>query len=114
MLQHYQFFSELLDTVGLAACLYDEDARAVLWNQNFLAFFPEHAEGIFAGEPYRENLLRFYRGRLAEKDLPDIDRYVADGIARHLGQSRPYSFEHHGVWLRVSCLHMPGVGRLRI
>jgi diguanylate cyclase (GGDEF)-like protein/PAS domain S-box-containing protein len=111
---HFQFFASLLDTLNIGACLYDEADRAVLWNRSFFRFFPEHAGHIHEGEPYRENLLRFYRGRLSGAALDDIERYVTDGIARHHQQTRPYSFEHRGMWLRVSSLKMPKIGRLRV
>lgn len=111
---HYRFFASLLDTLNIAACLYDERDNAVLWNQAFFRFFPEHQGHIHEGEPYRDNLLRFYRVRLTAAEMGDIDRYVSEGIARHRQQTRPFSFEHRGLWLRVSSLHMAAVGRLRI
>lgn len=114
MVQHYRFFAELLDTLGIAACLYDEQHQARVWNQSFFTFFPEHEGAIFNGEPYSENLRRFYLARLDAEDLLDIDRYIRDGVARHASQTRPFSFEHRGVWIRVSCTPIPGVGRFRI
>lgn len=117
MLKHaaaLSLFAELLDTLGIAACLYDDQHQARIWNHSFFTFFPEHEGAIFDGEPYNENLRRFYLARLDAEDLPDIDRYIRDGVARHASQTRPFSFEHHGVWLRVNCMLMPSIGRLRI
>jgi len=106
--------SEMLDTLGIAVCAFDDEDRALLWNRSFLRFFPEHEGKVHAGEPYADNLRRFYLGRLDAAELPHIDRYIADGIARHRRQSLPFEFQHRGQWLRVASLPVPGVGRVRI
>ena len=67
-----------------------------------------------AGEHYSQNLRRFYQGRLDADEMPHIERYVADGVARHQQQTVPYEFRHYGRWLRVASLPLPGVGRMRI
>jgi len=95
-------------------CAFDEDDRTLLWNRAFLRFFPEHADHVHPGEPYRDNLRRFYQGRLDAAEMPSIDRYIEEGIARHRGQHRPYTFKHRGDWLRVASLPVPGVGRVRV
>lgn len=64
-------------------------------------FFPEHAGHVHPGEPYRDNLLRFYRGRLS-RELANIERYIAEGIERHRTQTRPFVFSHLGRRLRVA------------
>jgi diguanylate cyclase (GGDEF)-like protein len=105
---------ETLDEMGLAMCVLDPEEAALAWNRTFLRFFPEHAAAIHVGEPYRENLRRFYAGRLAESELDHLDRYIADGVARHRAQQRPFSFEHRGRGLQVGCVDLPGVGRMRL
>lgn len=105
--------AEALDGLGLAVYVLDEDDRSVLWNRTFLHFFPEHADRIHAGEPYRENLRRFYDVRLRGAERASLERFVEEGIARNRAQTRPFSFEHHGRRLHAASLPMPGIGRLR-
>jgi signal transduction histidine kinase/CheY-like chemotaxis protein len=104
----------MLDSLGVAVCLLDPQDRAILWNGTFLRFFPEHDGHIRTGEPYVENLRRFYLSRLDEAEREHIDRYIADGLARHRSQQQPFEFAHRGRWLRVASLAMPRVGRMRI
>ncbi len=110
----YGLMAELLDSLNVGVCVFDTEDRTVLWNRAFLRCFPEHDGAVHAGEPYRANLERFYRGRLDADELPAIERYIADGIARHRMQSRPFVFEHRGQWLRVASLPLPGGGRIRV
>ncbi|MBC7484203.1 MAG: PAS-domain containing protein [Rhizobacter sp.] len=109
-----QTIASTLDGIDVAMCAFDHEDRTLLWNRAFLRFFPEHADHVYAGEPYRHNLRRFYEGRLAVDELPSIDRYIDEGIARHRGQHRPYTFRHRGVWLQVASLALPDVGRVRV
>ena len=110
----YGLMAELLDSLNIAVCLFDGDDRSVLWNRTFLRLFPEHDGALHEGEHYSANLYRFYRARLGAEELPHIDRYVADGVARHQAQARPFVFEHHGQWLRVGSQALPVGGRIRI
>jgi diguanylate cyclase (GGDEF)-like protein/PAS domain S-box-containing protein len=110
----FRFFGRLLDTLNIALCLYDGNDNALLWNSAFFKFFPEHAGHIHAGEHYSDNLRRFYKSRLDAGQLRDIERYVEEGVARHRAQSMPYMFQHRGLWLKVSSLPVPGVGRIRV
>lgn len=110
----YRFISTLLDGVDIALCLFDDDDRALVWNACFLRFFPEHAGHVQVGEPYRENLRRFYDARLSPDERRHLDRYVEEGIARHRTQSRPFVFTHRGRRLRVASLPTPQGGRLRV
>ncbi|UFN49954.1 response regulator [Roseomonas sp. OT10] len=105
--------ADMLDGLEVAAYLLDDSDRAVLWNRTFLRFFPEHDGRVSVGEPYAENLRRFYSGRLEPGEMGRLEQYVADGIARHRAQDRPFCFSHHGRWLLAACLSMPGVGRMR-
>ena len=102
-----------LDGLDIAMCVFDQDDRALLWNRAFLRYFPEHAEHVHVGEPYRDNLRRFFRLRLDPGEWGDIERFVEDGVARHHAQHRPYTFKHRGAWLQVASQPLPGVGRLR-
>ncbi|HEV7456563.1 MAG TPA: ATP-binding protein [Roseococcus sp.] len=106
--------ARLLDSMGLAMCLFDSRHRTRLWNDSFLRFFPEHAGHIYPGEPYAENLRRFYVTRLSEAEAVHIDRHIADGILRHERQSWPFEFTHRGRRLRVAVLPMADGGRLRL
>lgn len=106
--------AEALEGLDIAACLFDESDRALLWNRSFLRFFPEHARHIRVGEPYAVNLRRFYEGRLDAREMPSIERYIAEGLARHRAQQRPFAFEHGGRQLCVASLPLPGVGRIRL
>lgn len=98
----YRLTAALLDSLGIALCVFDRQHRTVLWNQCFLEFFPEHEGQVHVGEPYADNLRRFYRRRLAPQDQQYLERYVSDGVARHASQGRPYVFQHLGRWLRVA------------
>lgn len=104
----------MLDGLGVALCLFDEDDRTLLWNAVFVRFFPEHAGHVQVGEPYAANLRRFYMGRLDADEQAHVERYIAAGLARHRDQSQPYEFEHRGQRLRVASLPLPGVGRMRL
>ena len=110
----YGVMAELLDSLNVAVCVFDGGDRTMLWNRAFLRCFPEHDGAVHEGEPYRANLERFYRARLDADELPEIERYIADGLARHRMQSRPFVFEHRGQWLRVASLPLPGGGRIRV
>ncbi|QRG08522.1 diguanylate cyclase [Xanthobacter dioxanivorans] len=110
----YGFFGTILDSLDMAVCLFDAEDHTLLWNDTFLRFFPEHAGHVYAGEPYRENLRRFYDARLAGEERRNIDRYIEEGIARHRAQSRPFVFLHLGRRLRVASLPTPDGHRLRI
>jgi diguanylate cyclase (GGDEF)-like protein len=117
MLSPHPFLRSLaasLDDVGVGCCAFDEADCTLLWNRAFLRFFPEHADRVHAGEPYRANLHRFYAGRLSADEMPSIERYVEEGVARHRAQQRPYAFEHLGRHFRVSMLAWPGVARIRL
>ncbi|MDF1484692.1 diguanylate cyclase [Ramlibacter sp. H39-3-26] len=113
-MEEYRLTATLLDTLGIAMCVFDAQDCSVLWNQSFLRFFPEHDGHVYAGEPYGENLRRFYRSRLPPEELVNIERYVADGVQRNRTQTRPFVFQHRGRWFRVSSVPEPGGGRLRI
>ncbi len=103
-----------LDGLGVAMCVFDDSDCTVLWNRTFLKFFPEHAAHVHAGEPYVDNLRRFYRERLGANEMPSIERYVQQGLERHRTQQRPFSFEHRGTLLQVTSFPVPGAGRVRM
>ncbi len=103
-----------MDELGFAALALDAAHRTIRWNEEFLDLFPEHAGCISPGEPYEENLRRFYRGRLDAAEMSQIERYVADGVERHRRQVAPFEFLHRNQWLRVEVLPLPGDARLRI
>ncbi len=103
-----------LDGLETGLCAFDDLDRTLCWNRTFLRFFPEHDGQMHAGEPYADNLRRFYACRLGPDEAPNTERYVSEGIARHRSQRAPYDFFHHGKWLRVASLPIPGVGRVRV
>ena len=105
---------ETLEGLNVAMCVFDNEDRTLLWNRAFLRLFPEHADDINAGEPYRLNLRRFYATRLSDSEMPSIERYIDEGIARHRQQERPFSFMHQGELVQVSSLPLDGLGRVRI
>lgn len=105
---------EALDSLGIACCLFDPSDATLLWNRTFVRFFPEHADAIHVGEPYAENLRRFYGKRLDAREKPAIERYIAEGVARHRTQQQPIVFSHGGRQLRVASLPLQGVGRIRL
>jgi diguanylate cyclase (GGDEF)-like protein len=105
---------EALDSLNVAAYLLDESERAVLWNRSFMRLFPEHEAHMHPREPYRENLRRFYEGRLQGDERAEIERYIEAGLERNRHQSRPFTFQHRGRSLRVASLALPGLGRIRL
>ena len=109
-----RYLHDSLDMLGIAACEYDARLEAVSWNSTFLQFFPEDEGAIYAGEPYADNLVRFYRGRLSPEEMPEIERYIADGVARHENQTQPFEFIHNGRRLRASSFRAPNGARVRL
>jgi diguanylate cyclase (GGDEF)-like protein/PAS domain S-box-containing protein len=107
-------FGQVLDGVDIGLCAFDVEDRALAWNRTFLEFFPEHAGRIHAGEPYADNLRRFYAVRLQGDEASRLERYVAEGIERHRAQQRPYEFDHRGRRVRVSSLGLGPLGRVRV
>jgi len=103
-----------LDGLHIALCVFDDHDNTILWNKAFFAVFPEHSGKVFKGEPYAENLRRFYTGRLGEAELPNVDFYIEAGIARHREQDRPFSFEHHGRHIDASSIRLSGGRRVRV
>lgn len=106
--------AETLDSLEVAVCVFDDAMAALLWNRRFLDFFPEHAAHIHVGEAYALNLRRFYQGRLGASEMPEIERYIREGVSRHQAQQRPFRFEHRGRQLEVAALALPGIGSMRI
>src|SRR5574343_72355 len=88
--------ADLLDGVDIGLCAFDDDDRVLVANRTFFVLFPEHQGACRPGEHYRENLRRFYRGRLKPEELGHLDEYVEAGLQRHRGQTRPYVFDHRG------------------
>ncbi|RCW70345.1 PAS domain S-box-containing protein/diguanylate cyclase (GGDEF)-like protein [Pseudorhodoferax soli] len=107
-------FGAALDGLEVAYCAFDSADRTLAWNATFLEIFPEHDGKIHAGEPYAENLRRFYAGRLTEPERVHIGRYIEEGLARHRAQRRPYEFDHRDARVRVSSLEMGRFGRVRV
>jgi diguanylate cyclase (GGDEF)-like protein/PAS domain S-box-containing protein len=103
-----------LDDIDVALCAFDEHDRVLAWNDTFLEFFPEHAGHVEVGEPYADNLRRFYTVRLSADELPHLHRYVREGLERHRTQRRPYEFDHRGYRLRVSAIELDDRGRIRV
>lgn len=110
----YRLSASLLDSLGIGMCVFDAANRTVLWNDHFLKFFPEHAGWVHPGEPYAENLRRFYRLRLSPDDLVHIDRYIDDGIRRHMEQTQSFVFLHRGRKLRAAVAVQANGDRVRI
>ena len=100
-MSNYTRTASLLDSLTIGMCVFDAQDRTVLWSEHFLRFFPEHADHIHSGEPYQQNLRRFYRVRLPAEPQASIDRYVQHGIKRHRSQVGAYMFTHRGRQLRV-------------
>jgi signal transduction histidine kinase len=111
---HHRAYADLLDGLEIGCCVFDANDCALAWNETFFRFFPEHRNGVHIGEPYADNLRRFYAGRLAPQEMPFLERYVADGIERHHAQVRPFVFEHLGRHLQVNALDVGDGVRARI
>jgi diguanylate cyclase (GGDEF)-like protein len=105
---------QALDALEVAMCVFDDGDRAVLWNAQFLDFFPEHEGHIHLGEHYADNLRRFYRCRLSDAELPELEHYVREGVARHHAQLLPFDFDHRGFRVRASSVQAGPLGRVRV
>lgn len=103
-----------LDQLEVAVCIFDAKDRTLLWNDTFLQFFPEHAGHVHAGEDYRENLRRFYLRRLPEAELPNMGRYIEEGLQRHHHQHRAFEFDHYDFRVRVASVSLGAFGRIRL
>ena len=103
-----------LDQLEVAICIFDAEDKALVWNDTFLQFFPEHAGHVHVGEDYRANLRRFYLQRLSAEELPLIDRYIEEGVQRHRNQLRAFEFDHHDYRVRVASLPLGAYGRVRL
>lgn len=75
---------------------------------------PTPSGRLYAGEPYADNLRRFYALRLQGAELKRIDDYIAAGVQRHRSQSKPYEYEHQGQLIRVTAHTLPLIGRVRM
>lgn len=109
-----RYLHESFDVLSVGVCEYDAEHRAVGWNRTFLHFFPEDDGVIYPGEPYDENLRRFFALRLTPEEMPEIDRYIAEGMARHENQTQAFEFLHNGRRLRATSLLAPCGGRVRM
>lgn len=103
-----------LDGIEIGYCAIDAQDRTVAWNRTFLELFPEHDGHVHAGEPYANNLRRFYAGRLSEAEMPQMERYVAEGVARHRAQRRAYEFLHRDFRVRVAAFEIGRFGKIRV
>lgn len=103
-----------LDQLEVAVCVFDAKDRTLLWNDTFLQFFPEHAEHVYEGEDYRENLRRFYLQRLPKDELPRIEYYIEEGIQRHRHQQRAFEFDHYDYRVRAASIALKSHGRIRM
>ncbi len=112
--QFLRTIGDTLDGVKTAMCVFDEQDRTVFWNRSFLTVFPEHVGKVYEGEPYHDNLHRFYQTRLTPADLPNIEHFISMGINRHHAQMRPYSFDHRDQRVHVSSLPLPDGHRVRV
>lgn len=110
----YSLTATLLDSLGVAMCVFDAQDHTLHWNDQFLRFFPEHADHVQVGEAYADNLRRFYRLRLPPEDHHHIERYVQDGLRRHRDQTQPYVFVHRGRKLRVAATPQANGDRVRV
>lgn len=104
----------VLDGLNIGCCVFDAEDRTLLWNSSMLGLFPEQAGHLYAGEPYRANLKRFYTQRLSAEEMPKLEQYVEAGVVRHQTQQRPFSFQHRGLWIRAASQLLPDGGRLRV
>lgn len=114
MIPILRLVARALDQLEVAICVFDTQHRTLLWNDTFLQFFPEHAGHVYEGEDYRENLRRFYLGRLSAQELPSMERYIEEGIQRHHLQRRAFEFDHHGYRVRAASVSLGALGRIRL
>lgn len=106
--------AEILEGLDVAMSVFDDGDRTLLWNRAFLRLFPEHANHVCVGEPYRKNLERSCAHRLATEEMPCIDLCIDEGIGRPREQEPVSCFQHQGRRVQVSSLPIEGLGRVRI
>lgn len=105
---------QILDGIHVGMCVFDAQDRVVHWNHMFLRIFPEHVGHVHVGENYRDNLRRFYQGRMQGEEASLIDHYIEAGVTRHRVQMPPYVFEHREQMIEVSSLPEENGGRIRV
>ena len=95
--------AEILDSVPEAICIYDSDDRIVFWNANYVEMFPWHRDEMFVGRRYEEALRVFFERNLAPDELPNLERHLAAGLARHRELAEPFIFQtRNGKWVTVT------------
>ncbi len=83
----------LLDHLGIAAAFIDAEERLCGWNRTYLDFFVEHRDEIGVGEPYVDNLRRYFRHNSTVATAGDLDLVVAEALQRHRTQTAPSVFQ---------------------
>ncbi|MFO1349858.1 MAG: PAS-domain containing protein [Gammaproteobacteria bacterium] len=90
-----------LDRQRIAMCVFDRDDGIVSWNETYLAIFPEEADILAPGLPYRETLRRFYEVNLPSAELAAIEQHLEAGLERHRTQRDPFIYQRKdGRWIK--------------
>ncbi len=94
------------DRQGVGFCLCDAGDRVVHWNRTFRQLFPELADLLQPGMPYRQCLLRVFEVDLPRATAAEIGRAVELASQRRRQRSEPYVLRRQdGSRIRIDRCH---------
>ena len=102
-----------IDMLPQAACVFDAEDRYILWNEKYAALYPEIADHLRPGMPFREIL----EISLASGDMPEIvadpEHWIEERMKKHrLPVSQEEQMLRDGRWLRHDDRRTPDGGAI--
>jgi diguanylate cyclase (GGDEF)-like protein/PAS domain S-box-containing protein len=102
-----------IDMLPQAACVFDAQDRYILWNEKYAALYPEIADHLRPGMPFREIL----EISLASGDMPELvtdpENWIEERMKRHrLPVSQEEQMLRDGRWLRHDDRRTPDGGAI--
>ncbi|MDW5314326.1 diguanylate cyclase domain-containing protein [Rhizobium sp. PL01] len=102
-----------IDMLPQAACVFDAQDRYILWNEKYAALYPEIADHLRPGMPFREIL----EISLASGDMPEMvtdpESWIEERMKRHrLPVSQEEQMLRDGRWLRHDDRRTPDGGAI--
>ncbi|WP_455272394.1 diguanylate cyclase domain-containing protein [Rhizobium herbae] len=109
----HQRLGFFIDMLPQAACVFDAEDRYILWNEKYAALYPEIADHLRPGIPFREIL----EISLASGDMPELvtdpDHWIEERMKRHrLPVSQEEQVLRDGRWLRHDDRRTPDGGAI--
>jgi diguanylate cyclase (GGDEF)-like protein/PAS domain S-box-containing protein len=109
----HQRLGFFIDMLPQAACVFDAEDRYILWNEKYAALYPEIADHLRPGIPFR----RILEISLASGDMPELvtdpDHWIEERMKRHrLPVSQEEQVLRDGRWLRHDDRRTPDGGAI--